>query len=103
MNPHAVINFALAGIVIIMSIADLLVTVRWEKRWRKRLQESSEQTINLFSEKAALELELDRKENSIRKLEEDLNEAKEKLKKAHEKVACLMVEYDRLTKIAKRK
>ena len=103
MNSHTVFHFALAALVITMAVADLLITMRWEKRWRQRLHEASEQTVKLFNEKAALELELDRKENSIRKLEEDLKETKEKLKKSHEKVAFLMVEYDRLTKIAKRK
>lgn len=98
MNHHVIFNFTLAGLVITMAVIDFIVTVRWEKRWRKRLQESAEQTMKLFAEKSRLEMELDRKDAANKKLEADLTETKAKLKKAHEKVAMLMVEYERLTK-----
>lgn len=81
-----------------MAVIDCIVTVRIEKRWRKRLQEASEQITRLFSRKTRLEFDLEIKEMKIQKLEKDLEEYKEKLKKAHEKVAMLMVEYNRLNK-----
>lgn len=100
---HQTIYTLLAAGLIGLAVTDFLITWCWEKRWRKRLHEASEQTVKLFSEKAALELELERKDNSIHKLEKELKEAKEKLKKAHEKVAVLMAEYERLTKLTKNK
>lgn len=98
MNFPTILNITLAALAISLAAFNLIATVRREKRWCRRLQEASSKLSALMAENHKLDLEKDFLESQNKNLKTELENTKEKLKKAHERIAVLMVEYDRLHK-----
>lgn len=91
MNQENVIALASALLLLTLAVTDVVITRRFVKRWQAKIQESAEKVVKLTAENHRLEMKLEGCEREKSQLEE-------KLKKAHEKIAILMVEYNRLNK-----